>query len=192
MSLPNDTASTIGVSGVFYDPDDNSRGPLEDFERGGVAVEDTSQGLLAYNWRMWVDGNDVLLQRDGASSAVIFSTGGIQDIAFAFDQNMRPTVAYRNSSETLLLRWYDSLTHTYRTDSFGVGRNPRLSLDDKRLSQSSLADVIFAYIRGSTLYYRQQRDRYQTERVLKAGIPESVVLKTVGMTRGLRLQFELS
>lgn len=191
MSLPQDTLATFGVSGVYLPPDDESPGRLEDVEAGGIAVQDTSTGLMSHRWRAWVDGSDVWLQRDGASPALQFSAGGITDLALAFDQNMRTQIAYRTSAETLFLRWYDSVIEAYVTTSFGQGRCPKLTLDDKRMSQTGNSDVIFAYIRNGTLYHRKQRERFAVERALKASIPDNIVLKSVGMTRSLRLQFEL-
>lgn len=191
MSMPQDTFATFGVSGVYLPPDDESPGRLEDVEAGGIAVQDTSTGLMSHRWRAWVDGADVWLQRDGASPALQFSASGITDLALAFDQTMRVQIAYRTSSGTLFLRWYDSVAQAYTTTSFGPGRNPKLTLDDKRMSQTGTSDVIFAYIRNGTLYHRKQRERFGVERAGKTGIPDSVVLKSVGMTRTLRLQFEL-
>jgi hypothetical protein len=48
--------------------------------------------------------------------------------------------------------------------------------------------VIFAYIRGDALYYRQQRDRYQQERLLAGSVPGA--LNKIGMNAENRFQFE--
>ena len=190
MSLPQDTASAIPMAGNYISPDDRVTGSSEDFEAGGVAVQDTTQGLSAYVWRLWVDGLDVKLQREGASATVLFQQAAIQEVALAFDQAMRPQVAYTVGG-AMYLRWYDSVSQAYVVSSFGAGRNPRLTLDDKRLSQISRSDVIFAYLRGDGLYYRQQRDRFATERTLRTGIASSLRLRNIGMNKNLRLQFEL-
>jgi hypothetical protein len=52
-------------------------------------------------------------------------------------------------------------------------------------------DIILAYIRDNTLYYRQQRDRYGIERTLRTGLFDSVKLRNIGMARNYRLYFEL-
>jgi hypothetical protein len=44
-------------------------------------------------------------------------------------------------------------------------------------------------MRGTSLYYRQQRDRYEVEYLLKTGLNAKLV--RVGMNKGYRLQFML-
>ena len=191
MALPEDIPSTIGVIGSFLAPDIDVTTAILDYERGGVAVQDTSQGVNSYVWACWVDDIHVTIQREGAPPVAVFEQVGILEISFAFDQNMRPQFAYKLASGDIYLRWFDTQLDAYVTNNFGTGRNPRLALDDKRPSQSGRADVIFAYIRGDTLYYRQQRDRYTIERSLRSGISAITKLKNIGMTRNLRLLFEL-
>lgn len=191
MAMPENVTSTSAVVVSFLVPDIDVTTALVDYERGGVAVQNTSQGVNSYAWTCSVDGIYVMIQREGAAPVAVFEQATIVEISFAFDQNMRPQFAYRLASGDIYLRWFDTLTNLYRTDNFGTGRNPRLALDDKRPSQSDRADVIFAYIRGDTLYYRQQRDRYTIERALRSGISAITKLKNIGMTRNLRLLFEL-
>jgi len=64
--------------------------------------------------------------------------------------------------------------------------SPKLTMDDKRESQSASNDIIFAYVKSGSLYYRQQRDRFQTEYFLRSGVAK---LKKIGMNDKLRLQF---
>lgn len=191
MSLPENTVSVFPVPGVFEPPDGKRGQQLEDFEAGGVAVQNTSEGLSAYEWRCWVDGIDVKLQRVGAAEQTVFQQADIAEIALAFDQNMRPSIAYTTVTGSLYLRWYDSVIQQYTTTSFGTARNPRLSLDDKRPENSSGSDIIFAYIRGTTLYWRQQRDRYQTEYVAATNIGAKTSLLDIGLTKTLRFQFQI-
>jgi hypothetical protein len=70
-------------------------------------------------------------------------------------------------------------------------RSPRLTLDDKRSSQFGNSDVMFGYMRGQSLCYRQQRDRYTIERVLRTDLPEDIRLKNIGMMSNWRLKFNL-
>lgn len=192
MSLPQDVASTLPVGGVLLAPEGITTLGLEDFELGGVAIQDASQGLMSYTWRCYVSGLDVYLERIGSGvSTLLFQQSGIKTICFSFDQNMRPTVAYRTEQGQTFLRWYDSVAQLYRTDGFGDLRDPHITLDDKRAMSLETSDVIFAYIRGSNLCYRQQRDRYTVEYVLKAGLPADAKFKALGMANNLRLQFEI-
>jgi hypothetical protein len=194
--MPDNAASTIPISGVMLSPDGDRSSSLEDFEKGGVAIQNTSQGLMAYKWRLWVAGFTVKLQRDGDPTVTnLFDQSGIEELALAFDQNMRPTVAYKLTDGFLYLRWYNSVTSQYVTSTFAPGRNPRLTLDDKRIEMVDQSDVLFAYLRptenGWGLFYRQQRDRYEIERLLRDGLTKEISLKDIGMTHGLRVQFEL-
>ena len=89
-----------------------------------------------------------------------------------------------------------TLQNAYITTNVGELIDPRLSFDDKRATQyGANGDIILAYLRsvgGSRgLYYRQQRDRFNTEYTLRTGLPNNTRLRAVGMNRGLRMQFEL-
>lgn len=190
--LPNDAISTPPVLAAYLSPDGERTDALEDYEQGGVGLQDTSAGLGAYRWRGWFSGGAVYLQRDGLAAALIDTPADVVEFAFAFDQSMRPVTAYQTSGGTLLLRYYDTLALAYATVSFGAGRNPRLTLDDKRLSQSSSSDVIFAYARDGGVYYRQQRDRYLTERLVASSSDGDLVLRNIGMTENLRLKFDIA
>lgn len=189
--MPADSKSTVAVLSGLLDVDVKLVSTVRDFEDGGVALNDTSQGTMGYEWVCSVNQEKVTLQREGAASILAFELPGIVEISFAFDQNMRPAFAYRLADENLYLRWFDSSISAYRTDNFGLGRNPRLAMDDKRASRSASSDIIFGYIRGDSLYYRQQRDRYGVERLLRSGIDKITKLKNIGMTHNLRLLFEL-
>lgn len=173
-------------------PDNQGVGALYDYERGGVALNDPSQGLNVKDWVCFLDGSDVRVQSDLDPSIVIFTQAGIVSLSFCFDQNMRPCVTYETSAG-VFIRWYDSAIPNYVTTAFGTGlRNPRVCLDDKRLTQFALkSDIIFAYIRNGALCYRQQRDRFGTEYILQYGIANSIKLNNIGMNKVLRLQFDL-
>lgn len=188
--LPQNRASTVGVPGTILSPDINVTNYLEDFEKGGVAIGNATQGLLLRDWRLWLDGSDVKLQADEDAPVVLFTTPGITELSLAFDQNMRPAIAYLNS-EVMYLRWFDTVINAYRVDSFGVAQNPRLALDDKRPEMLDRSDIIMAYLRSGTLYYRQQRDRFTVERTLRTGLPLTTKLRNIGMGKNLRLQFEM-
>lgn len=189
--LPQNTYSSIAIPGQFLNPDDRVNSSLVDYEQGGVALNNATQGLMSYTWKCFMEGSTVLLQREGAAEITLFSTDGITELALAFDQNMQYSVAYVQNG-ILKLRWYDSLVANYITTVFSDARNPCLTLDDKRQTQTGNSDVLLAYIRGTTLYYRQQRDRYSVERTLRTGLFASTILNKIGMSANYRVQFELT
>lgn len=184
--------SSIAVEADLVSPDNQGVGALYDYERGGVALSDPTRGLNVRDWVCFLDGSDVKVQTDAEPPILIFTQAGIVSLSFCFDQNMRPCVTYETSAG-VYLRWYDSAIPSYVTTAFGTGiRTPRVCLDDKRLTQFALkSDIIFAYIRGDALCYRQQRDRFINEYILQHGIAGTIRLNNVGMNRVLRLQFDL-
>lgn len=188
--LPNDTYSSIPLPSLFLDPDDRVSTPLVDYELGGVALLDASQGLMVKVWRCWLEQYNVWLQGEGDVPILLFQEIGLSEIALCFDQNMRWSVAYIQDG-ILKLRWYDSFVSAYVTSIFDAARTPKMALDDKRAMQLDTSDMILAYMRGSALYYRQQRDRFSVERVLRSDLYTTTRLKNIGMGKSLRLQFEL-
>lgn len=194
MALPENRLSTtpapIGFVGARALPSSK----IVDYEDGGIAIQDTSMGLLYQRWRalLFNAGEaDSYVQLDAPTVAAftLVSLPGMTEISFTFDQLMRPVLAYVQSG-SCYLRWYDSAASAYVTDLIGAGIvTPRVAMDDKRFTSSGglqTNDVILAYVRGGDLYYRQQRDRYTIERLLKTTVKPLV---KVGFSRGLRFQF---
>ena len=191
--LPNNNAiSSIPMPEVFLNPDSFNRAPLLDYEQGGVAINDVSQGMQVINWSCYVaDGlSDVYIKPGDGAQILLLTVPGVEELAISFDQLMRPVFAYK-IAEQLYLYWFDSVVQQFVTTGFGIGRFPRLSLDDKRTFNVSNSDVIFAYMRNDGLYYRLQRDRYTVEYTVETGIG-NLSLVNIGMSRNLRMQFELA
>lgn len=189
--LPDNTLSYLPVTGQMYAPDSKRVTLLVDFELGGVAIGDTSQGLMVREWVFsYNPSGQIVVAHDGGEPVVVLTRAGVTELAGTFDQNMSPVVAFVVNGE-VFLNWYDSIIGQRRTDSFGAGYTPRLTLDDKRASAVN-SDVVLAYIRNRSLYYRQQRDRFGVERLLKDGLSPITRLRNIGMTTQFRLLFELA
>ncbi len=191
--MPGNTLSSTPIPAAMLAPDNWASSPKRDFERGGVALGDPSQGLLAYNWEAWIDGdNNFFVKRvdEGPETAAyILYQERARNIGLAFDRNMNPSICYQQGSDSYLY-WYDSTISGYRTTKFEGATTPRITHDDKRADQSSISDVMLFYIRAQKLYFRMQRDRYATEYYLY-DVPARYDLKKVGMGTNLRLQFIL-
>jgi hypothetical protein len=161
--------------------------PWVDYERGGVALRDASQGLDVKDWKLRFVSPEVRISADGVAETVLFSEAGITEVSLAFDQNMNPVVAYVQTG-TAKIRWYDSLAEAQVISTLPAGSvSPRLSLDDKRALQSGTSDVILAYVRDDALYFRAQRDRFEVEYLLKEAV--GGLLVRIGMNTIGRLQF---
>lgn len=192
--MPGDVLSTKAVPARFFGARSGATSRTVDYEDGGIAIQDPSQGLLYQRWRARLFNageidSFVMLDAREVPEFEWLAVPEMTEISFTFDANMRPAVAYVAAGQAFL-NWYDSASSAYVTTALAPDViTPRVSLDDKRFLASNgyqLSDVILAYVRGDTLYYRQQRDRYLTERALKVGVRPLI---RIGMNRQLRMQF---
>lgn len=174
-------------------PDNLKAIGLTDRELGGVAINDGSQGLNNWVWTVNVEPDGtVKLWREGEAATTVLVQTDIADIALAFDQNMQPVLAWESTTGELFLYWFNPIIQSFVTDSFGLGRNPRLAMDDKRIRSLGTSDVIFAYISEGKLCYRMQRDRFVAEYIVATDITDSrLKLQRIGLVN-YRFQFEIS
>lgn len=165
---------------------------LEAFDMGGVALNDSSQGLLVKAWRAFVVGEDVFVEADDVPAAHLFSASGISTISLTFDQNMNPFVAFTDLSGAKFY-WFDTLEGMTKITSLPAGSSwPRCSLDDKRDFASGYSDIILGYIRDGNLVYSQQRDRYTIEYALFPDLNTYIGdprIREIGMDINYRFQF---
>lgn len=186
--MPERSLSTTPVIGPFLVPEGGSASPLIDYEMGGIALRDASQGLQVQVWTFYLDGDNVMCDAPSVSPTVLFTRAGITELSGCFDQNMNPCVAFVAAGVTTLW-WFDSVVHAQVFTIF-TGYSPKVTLDDKRELQDANSDIIFAYLRGSTLYNRTQRDRFTVEDMLYSPIDSSKYkFKAMGMNSINRLQF---
>lgn len=174
----------------LLEPDSKKYSGLFDYELGGEDIGNTDLGFLVRTWKVEVINGDVTLFRDEVFHSVLFYDSSIVDIALAFDQSMQVVLAWQTLDGSIYLRYYDSVSLSYAVMSVGIGKCPRLSLDDKRSEFISTCDVIFAYISEGSLRYRQQRESYLTEHIVVGGLSDVMRLERIGMG-GLQFQFEL-
>ncbi len=201
--IPDESLSDNPVLGQWLSPDDKGYAPLEDWELGGVALFDVSQGLQYQAWKLVLEGNDLVVypQVTGPRQVIYTVEDGsrVDAIALSFDQNMNWTaLVYTDDTKETFHYWYDSSTPGYRISVYTDMISARLTLDDKRPEQlrTGGTDVLLAYLKvnpetdGMALWYRQQRDRYGVEYLL-GDFPTATSLGRVGMNSVGRVQFEL-
>lgn len=186
--LPNNRLSSTPVRSVFIGADAIDSTPDISYEDGGIALNDPSQGLLFQVWTAQIrnNGTQITIRADNHPESVLITGNDIREVSLAFDSNMRVNLVYLEGDITKLF-WFDTSVGQMVTTEFTDLFTPRLSTDDKRISQSSNRDIIFAYIKNGDLFFRQQRDRYEIEYLL-AENPKGKFVK-FGMNRQLRLQF---
>lgn len=172
----------------------NRKIPLVDYERGGIGLADATGGLNMYDWTaeydpatQWVSvwRNDL-----GPETATqILQLAGIDRIGLAFDQNMRPQIAYTVAPANGVNLWYYSASGGGMTTVNFPGTNyPCLTLDDRRDGMVSDSDVILSYVKGLDLCFRVQRENYDVER--STTMPEPASLEGTGMTKGMTFQWD--
>lgn len=186
--LPDHELSSIPINAPFLEPANNIRAPLVDYEMGGVALYDASQGLQVKLWTLYVDGENVWVTAEGVEPTLLFTLPGIREVSLAFDQNMRPFVAFMQHT---LARywWYDTLLGQMTFSDIPDAVSPRCTLDDKRPMQTFSSDILLAYVKNNNLYYREQRDRFTIEYLLAEDVNATLV--TVGMATNNRIRFKL-
>jgi len=187
--IPQESLSSSPVIAPFQGAAQNPITDVVDYEDGGVAIQDPSQGLLVREWRARIvdDGTAIEIDSDGVDPVTWVTGVSITEVSLAFDQNMNPAVAFVDGN-IAKLNWFDSSVGEQVTTEFENLFNPRVTLDDKRASQNNASDIIFAYLRNGSLYYRQHRDRFEIERLLMSSVEGKLV--KMAMNRKLRLQFE--
>jgi hypothetical protein len=193
MAMPGNVLVEPFQPAPFDEPDDQPHVPLtEDFELGGTALSDPSQGLQVKNWRFFLAGNDVSVEPEvGGSPTVLFTRTGVTWVSGSFDQNMAAAVAFIANDQATL--WYfDTVLNAYTFFDLPAGaRTPFLTMDDKRPTANSYNDILLFYVLDTNLVYRQQRNRYQVERILYSFNGPLVDITRCGMNVGLRVQVEV-
>lgn len=192
--LPDNSLSSKLVRAPFQYPDRVVRTSLlEDYEMGGIALSDPSQGHEYQAWRChWrYDWAVVLKALKTGQESVMFYSPDVFELAFTFDQNMRWACATQSRTGQFQFRWYDTAVGTYVTTELEGVTAFHCTLDDKRPVPVQLgnSDTILTYLKGSSLYFRAQRERFSVEHQLADDLPLDLVLTNFGMNDRLRLQW---
>jgi len=189
--IPEARLSAQAVAAPFVWPGKRPGYPLEARHPGGVNISDASQGLEVKVWTATYDqvAEAVSVTAPGSPDTLLFTAAGVKEIDLAFDQNMRPLIAYVQGSQAKFF-WYDPTIPGYTHTNLPAGAiTPRCAMDDTRSQFQSQADIIIAYVRAGSLYYQLQRERYASEHLLQASVAGGLV--RTGMNAQLRFQFEL-
>lgn len=193
--IPGHVLSSQVISGYYLSPDNNDVSPVVDFELGGIGLNDITSGRDYQVWqaRLHYEAGSavggIYLSAPNIEEFLWYNLKGITEFSFTFDQNMNPFLTYVQNGQAKYY-WWDPTIPGYTVASLPVdARSPKCCMDDKRYMETSTSDIVLAYMRGTTLYYREQRDRFTIEYTLKTGLTGDVLL--VGMTRVNRLQFAI-
>lgn len=191
MAMPNDSLSQIVLRYTWAGRDILDPEDLVDYEEGGIALNDPSQGLLYQLWTFTAQEKDAFVEAPSTNGKIkLFSTSAdIEILRGTFDQNMNTFVAYRSSGQWHY-RWFDTTASAYVTsDLSSTITSCACTLDDKRKLESSGSDILLFYTNNDNLYQRRQRDRYTVEKLVRESVGGKLV--KVGMNGLNRLQFKL-
>jgi hypothetical protein len=183
--IPNNAFTTpTPIVSAFLPPKDEPYQPLTSKSRGGIALNDASQGRDYQNWVVSYNGTNILVAPQGGSTVFTLTVAGVLSVSLAFDNNMNPVIAWMDSVGAKLY-WYNNTN--FVTTPFSA-TSCRVTIDDVRDFYNANSDVIFAYTYGTNLYWRQQRDQYATEYTVGS---TTGLLQKVGLSELNRLQFQL-
>jgi hypothetical protein len=187
--IPNDSLATGALPPATYVQTQVPASSLVAYDLGPVALNDSSEGLDVQVWTCSVSGDDIVIESDTHAQSVLFTAAGTSQVSLTFDQNGAPFVAFVQAGEAKFW-WYDTLINDYTITTLPAGSlTPRATLDERRIPNLGNGDIILAYVLDGDLVYRQQRDRYQTEYLLRENV--GGVLSQIDRTNVLRLGFDI-
>lgn len=146
------------------------RDQLVDFEQGGIALNDGSQGTNVKLWSGVYAGGDFVLSAAGVAPTIIWSTPGVIRFGFSFDQNMEPVIAWEDAAGAHV-RFFGA-NHQFDIQDLETGAtNVCISADDNRAFNTTNRNVILGYNVGDSLNARVQFESYATPHVLDGAFP---------------------
>lgn len=193
-------SSTSYLRAAFQYPYNINPGTeLEDYEMGGVAIQDPSKGINYQIWKCIYDepSKQVCLIKNLDGVLIpLFAQPIVDELSFTFDQNMRWSTAIRIAeTKQMFHRWYDSAAQTYVETEYDNVTSVKLCTDDHRYNQvnAGSSDMILTYIQGGTLKWRIQRDRFGTEYTYPTKqFSVTTKIANFGMSTKNRLQWRLA
>lgn len=159
-----------------------------DFERGGIAIEDITQGMDYQDWQVTIEGQNIVVTPLSEGNPVIafVAAGTVTEVSLAFDQLMHIFIAFVEDGIAQFY-WYDPISELNEFFILPVNSiNPCCTFDDHRYTQVPSSDIIVAYIIANELFFRMQSNRYTVEYPLATGLAK---LHRIGMGTNNRLQF---
>ena len=161
--------------------------PLTQQVMGGIALNDPSKGRLYQQWTVNYDGSHIVINPISQAAVFTLAAAGVTSVSLAFDNNMGVVIAWTTGAGANLY-YYDTPTAMYITRYFPDISSCRVCVDDPREFNSGQSDVMFGYMYGGNLCYRQQRDRYDIQYTIQ---PSSKQLVNMGFSDENRLQFNM-
>ena len=185
--IPASAFTVLPDTSVFIPPFSDRYKPFEMRTRGGAAIGNASQGRDTQYWKVKYAGAIISVGIYAQLPVFTLAVTGIETVSLAFDNNMGITLAWQIGS-TSTIYYFDTIALAYITKTFTGTTSCRICVDDERSFNNANSDVIFAYTTGSSLHWRQQRDRYDVEYTVG---PTTKKIRRLAPNSNRRLQFEL-
>ncbi len=185
--IPANAFTPTPNSSAFISPYNLAYTPLSQTVLGGTAIGDGAAGRQVKNWTATFTGSAIEVAAVGDAPSFTLAVTDVQSVSLAFDNNMGVVLAWMTTGGANLY-YFNTVTSSYTTEFFSGVTSCRVVVDDAREFNTANSDVIFGYTKAGSLYWRQQRDRYQIERLIGTTTKK---LKRMGPNTLNRLQFEL-
>lgn len=185
--IPGNQFTTIPVVHSYISPYNRPYKPLEQAVLGGIALNDPSRGRMYQNWIVFYENPFIRIKPENGSVVFSLEQPDVKTVSLAFDNNMNIALAWQKTTGSYLY-YFDILIDDYAILEIPGATSCRIVVDDPRDFYISASDIIFGYTLNGNLYWRQQRDRYATERLIGEAQGK---LRKMAPSDGNRLQFEL-
>jgi hypothetical protein len=185
--IPGGEFTNIPQVSTYNPPLNEPYSPLYQKVWGGVALNDGSLGRMVQYWEVSYDGTNININPEGGSVEFSVAQANVETVSLGFDANMNPILGWQRAG-TSSIYYYNGITSSYDTLTISGTTSCRVFLDDPRDFNTADSDVMIAYTKSNTLYYRQQRDNYTIEYTIG---PTLKLLIKAGLNNLNRLQFEL-
>ena len=186
--IPGDALTIEPLRGSFLHQMNSPQELLIDYERGGVALNDSSQGLSVQLWSTAYEDDVVYAVEESGARHALFSRPGITELSLAFYQSAAPFVAFADAGGATFW-WFNPNTaqHEFFPYLPPTISGIRCTLDDSRPLSATTNDIVVAYLRNGNLCARVQRENFANEKVLAENAGSRLI--QLGMNTVLRLQF---
>lgn len=157
---------------------------------GGVGLGDLSKGREYQTWKLMVsdDAGSLVLSSVNYPETVVITDISIEECSLAFDQNLNPVYAWVALGVSKY-RWFDTRVNDFVVTILN-GRSPYVVMDDTCDVTVGISDVILSYFLGNSLYYRVQREFYETPHLVATYSENGRILRA-GMQENLRFSWEV-
>lgn len=182
-------AEPLGPKTSMLNPDNKGRVDGVDWELGAPqgASDLTVRGSV---WKSRLVGNTVEVSNDLTTWVPLITIANIDPatFTFSFDLAMRGMISYRLiGSSDIKLYWYDTTIPGNTTLTVTNAVSPFLTYDYPFDGSLLGAEVLWFYLRGTSVLFRRQSERFTVERTFSTLPSGQTKITGAGMGRNWRV-----